>query len=481
MGLRASPQGLKIVDQARRQRNWTKADPQWLKVAYTSEATMRRFWRGEPIKKETFEHICKAVNVHWQEIIEQANVLPADPNFVGREDAINDLKQLITQGAKLILIQGEGGVGKTSLAHYYFCTQGLDLVLKLHMAMERENIISVELAIEEWLRCYFAEEPGREFGITLERLRRKLRHSTQKIGVLIDRLEPALQKGCFLPQHRRYAELLRVLGNSSVNSITLITSREQLSEPAVLVETYRLTGLNYQAWQDFLSNHQVEIDATTTALKEMHHAYGGNAEAMCILANAIRLDFEGNLRAYWLENSHDLLLNPTLENLIEGQFNKLQRDHPQAYQLLCRLGCYRYQEIPTLPQTALSSLLWDITTLQQGRAIQALRDRALIGARDGGYYLHPVMQAKAKERLQGEVRSNVVVDLEEREAKQQPFKEWSLANRAAAQSYLQIYETEKDVPENALKYAFEAIEHFAIIAEFEKCCDILIIANFRRN
>ncbi|MGD1806005.1 hypothetical protein ACP6PL_11275 [Dapis sp. BLCC M126] len=461
MAFRASPQGLGIVERARIRKNWTKAAPQWLEAAYTSEATLRRFWRREPIKQQTFQDICAAVNVNWQEVVEKTKAIAPDSNFVGREKAINDLNQLTAQGAKLILIQGEGGIGKTTLARYYFDTQGFDLLIKLHIAIERENIISVELAIEEWLQYYFESEPGREFGITLDRLRRKLQSSKPKIGILIDRLETALQRGRLISQHRCYAELLRMLGNPSLNCLTLITSREQLWEPAVIVKTYRLAGLSEAAWEEFFCSHQVEID--TAALKEMHHGYAGNAEAMCILANAIRLDFAGNLHAYWQENRHDLLLDPTLENLIEGQFDKLNGDYRQAYQLLCRLGCYRYQEIPTLPKAALLSLLWDVPAPRRERVIKALRDRALIGWDDGGYYLHPVMQAKAKERLKEKISN-------EKEQSQ----EWLLANRVAAQFYLELYEAEKVGSEKSLKYAFEAIEHLAVIKDFEECCNVLL-------
>jgi len=95
-------------------------------------------------------------------------------NFVGREGAIAHLNTRINQGAKVILIQAPGGVGKTTLAQEYLKSQGFDLVLELLMAKEKENITLVESVIEEWLKRDFQEEPGREFGVTLGRLKRQL-------------------------------------------------------------------------------------------------------------------------------------------------------------------------------------------------------------------------------------------------------------------------------------------------------------------
>ncbi|MBP0020960.1 MAG: NACHT domain-containing protein [Cyanobacteria bacterium SBLK] len=395
--MRLSVQGKIIMEQARERLGWTKADLRLIEAVHTAEGTLRRFWDRKSIRSDTFKRICEVVGVDWQEVFEPPPP-PPDPNFVGREEAINDLRQRIDQGAKAILIQGQGGIGKTTLAHHYFETHGFNLVLTLPLPIRQEDIISVELVIEEWLQNDFKQEPGREFGITLDRLRRKLVSSEQKIGVLIDGLEPALQNGCFLPQHCRYAELLRTLTNPTLNAVTLITSREQLSAPGVLVESYCLAGLSKEAWQEYFKHRQIEIDAIV--LREIHCAYGGNAAAMRILANAVGPDFKGNLQAYWQANRHNLLLVRRLNNLIEEQFERLQHDEPQAYQLLCRLGCYRYQEIPTLPRAALLALLWDVQTHHQDRVIRALCDRALIEVRDGRYSLLPVIQTKARERLQ---------------------------------------------------------------------------------
>ncbi|MGB3636590.1 MAG: NB-ARC domain-containing protein, partial [Rivularia sp. (in: cyanobacteria)] len=105
-------------------------------------------------------------------------------NFIGRNDAINRIDDLVNLGSKVIVIQGEGGLGKTTLAQQYLHSQGFDVVLELLMAKETQNITSAQRVVEEWLKHDLAQEPGLEFGVTLGRLKRQL-HS-KRIGILID-------------------------------------------------------------------------------------------------------------------------------------------------------------------------------------------------------------------------------------------------------------------------------------------------------
>jgi type II secretory pathway predicted ATPase ExeA len=49
--------------------------------------------------------------------------IPHPPSFLGRETAIAHLHQLQTQHTKIIVIQGEGGIGKTTLAQHYLQQQ----------------------------------------------------------------------------------------------------------------------------------------------------------------------------------------------------------------------------------------------------------------------------------------------------------------------------------------------------------------------
>ena len=50
----------------------------------------------------------------------------------------------------------------------------------------------------------------------------------------------------------------------------------------------------------------------------------------------VQNQFKGHLSAYWQENRDDLLRHPTLEKLVQHQFNKLRDDNAQAHELLCR-------------------------------------------------------------------------------------------------------------------------------------------------
>ena len=377
-----------------------------------------------------------------------------NPNFVGRESDIAYLNTRVSQGAKVIVIQAPGGVGKTTLAQQYLKTQGFDLVLELLMAKEKENITAVESVIEEWLKQDFQEEPGREFGVTLGRLKRQLQ--TRRVGVLIDNLEPALDKqGKFIEPHRRYVELLRVLADSTVQSVTLITSREPLGE-CVDVANYSLPRLNEQAWQEFFSSRSIDID--DTVLREMHKAYDGNALAMKVLGDPIVRD--GGMAAYWREHKveADLLVELAVENLIKDQFNRLEEIYPEAYRLLCRLGCFRYQDVPTVPTEGLLCLLWDVPEVHRRRLIESLRNRCLMEYQKGEYLLHPVIRAEAIARL----RSS---------------EDWETANYKAAEFWTESVKT-VEIVGDALR-AFEAYYHYLEINNFD--LDSTVIVNQRAN
>lgn len=322
-------------------------------------------------------------------------VIPIKSGFVGRQRAIANLQSLVAQGNKIIVLQGEGGIGKTTLAQKFLASQNLALNLEVLMAKETTNIVAVASVVEEWLQRDLHEDSGKEFGVTLARFKRCLEQ--RPVGILIDNLEPALDKnGRFIPHHRDYLELLRILGDAKVQSTTIITSRDRLCEADLDLEHYRLVGLDLAAWQEYFQGYQLDCGKVLT---QIHQTYGGNAKAMGILCGIVQEDYDGDLTQYWQENGHDPLMETDLTNLVASQFDRLQQLDPQAYKLLCRLGCYRYQDLATVSLEGLLCLLWDVPTKPR-QVIKSLRNRSLLEFAQGQYWLHPMVQAEAKLRLQ---------------------------------------------------------------------------------
>lgn len=375
-----------------------------------------------------------------------------NPYFIGRHQEITDLNSFVQQGAKIILVYGKGGVGKSWLSWEYFTTQNFDLTLEVWMAKETEKITNAKSIVEEWLKRHFQEEPRGDFGVTLELLRQKLRDPNRRVGVLIDNLEPALDKhGRLIPAHRDYVELFRVLADPAGNCVTLITSRERLGESAVTFQDYRLEGLEVSVWKQFFRNRGIETDSNV--LLAIHQAYGGNAKAMHILSGVIQTDWSNDLESYWQANQKNLLIESDLQDLVVSQFNRLQEVDPDAYKLLCRLGCFRYQDVRSIYRDGMICLLWDIPESQRIRVVKSLRDRSLVDFLKGEYWLHPVIRAEARTRLKAS-------------------EDWKTANIKAAEFWTQSVET-IDTTEEAIK-ALEAYYHYVDIAEFELACQVLL-------
>lgn len=396
------------------------------KADISSVDTVSKFLNGKAVKRANFWKLCDLLGIVREQVIKEMSrctssldksvnmvtiaefsdcldVLQSEvlgtgletSNFIGRDSEVGYIHHLTAQGAKCILILGTGGVGKTTLARNYL-KQSFDSYIEFSIAKDRQNIASIANLVEEKLKV-LNEESGREFMISLERL--KCRLQRERIGVLIDNLEPALDRnGQFVEEHRGYIELLRVLTDSSLLSTTLITSREPLKE-SLDIQILILKGLKEMVWKSFFSQQGIKAD--TPVLGEVHKVFGGNALAMKILCTPIKTYYDGDLVAYWREckTESELIVEQVLENLISEQFSRLQSNCPEAYKLLCRMGCFRYQNVPTVPQEGLFSLLWDVTQERHMRLIRFLRDRALIEIDKGEYFLHPMIKTESISRL----------------------------------------------------------------------------------
>ncbi|MBO1056632.1 MAG: tetratricopeptide repeat protein [Dolichospermum sp. JUN01] len=148
------------------------------------------------------------------------------------------------------------------------------------------------------------------------------------------------------------------------------------------------------------------------------------------------------------------MVEPGLKNLVINQFNRLQSLNPNAYKLLCRLGCYRYQDIPQVTEDALLALLWDIPDQQQCiYIIRSLKNLRLFEFAKGKYWLHTVIKEESIKRLKSS-------------------QEWEEVNRKAAEFWRGSVKNIRTMED--AKKAFEAYYHYECIHDFEQAGYIII-------
>ncbi|WP_416669401.1 tetratricopeptide repeat protein [Egbenema bharatensis] len=130
--VKASQTGLVTIDQARRKKDWAKAEPAWYGLATTTKSTLKRFWRGMAIQQDTFAAICEAVGIEdWQSIADfssttaesdtqiEAGFLPstyAQSTWVERSEVTATLLDKLRSPCRLLVLNGMTGIGKTALA-----------------------------------------------------------------------------------------------------------------------------------------------------------------------------------------------------------------------------------------------------------------------------------------------------------------------------------------------------------------------------
>ena len=436
--LRASEEGLKIIDMVRRNLGWNKADELWCQAALTSKATLKRFWTQQPIRRETFIHICKAVGVkNWQDIVAReiqepellsaaiADIpqegptdrtfplpenLPPIRNWVQRTKEIDILKTtIVNSDITAILIVGLPGIGKTTLISQlirqlhtektpFTCAAWQSLESATGKAPPFDRIIDSLLFTLSNGDLTTAVNPQNDYFKKTENLLKILRE--KPCLLVFDRAETVLKAGeakvagYFADDCAEYAWLFKQLLETEHQSKIIFTSRESLAElPPTVTREIQLNGLDRDATVALLQSFN--LTANPEELAEMGDRYSGHPKALQLVAALIRDDteFQGNVGIFL--HQRDWLLIRDIERAIDEMIASLG-DGEQT--CLSQISVYQTSEYP-LSFAGISAQLPEVSKYElKENIIQALKRRQLLyyDRRLKSYQLHPLVREKGE-------------------------------------------------------------------------------------
>ena len=495
VSISACEDGLKIIDAARRKKGWTKYEETWFHSATTSEATLKRFWRGTSISQETFIAICKQVGVdNWESIVTPppaANQTPPalsvynPETWVGRSTIIDELLPKLQDKTRLFWIIGIPGIGKTTLGECLASRawesnptfqwvylevlegQGADF-----------TTVAADLLAKLGDRDFDPQERNDPKRLT-DRLVRKLQSSFY--WVQLDSLERLLnpEQGSAFADTYWVTFLQRCLTEQDFASRLVLTAQALPSVLGEFRDRYPnaweakiLAGLSANEPQnehlEFFRKHGVAVDEENQAiLSKLGQVYEGHALVLQVMSGEIQADFAGDAARYWAVNQQEFEqvarsldakrldeteYNDELDRRVRDRVKKsLQQLPPDAQDLLFRSSVY----CRPVPKKFWLAMIDDRLVNRQKEAYRVLSDRSLIEKESTDIRQHNLIRAIAYDLLKANIPT------------------WHAVECQAAHLWFTAYKPVPDAPNlDTVRGYLEAFDHYCEAGAWDTASEI---------
>lgn len=415
MALKASTQGLEIVDKARKKKGWTKTVTMaWWETALTSQATLRRFWRKIPIEQDSFINICHAVGIsNWQDIVDRITdkegesleisyqedwgEAPQLSTFYGRTEELTQLQEwIVNDRCRLVAFLGMGGIGKTALSVMLAdkIQHNFDYLIwrSLRYSTSVKDLIT---QIVNFLSNRKIEDLPTDFNSAVSQLLEYLK--SHRCLVILDGAEAIISHGetteFYKEGYENWGELIKRLGQQRHKSTVIFTSREQfneilfLEEETPLVRSLLLSNLDKAA--------AFEIFKSKGLLDESHwerllQIYRGNPLFLKLISGYIKNSFSGKVS--------DFL---KLETIFIGDIQPVLDASWQRLSILQKKVMFQLATNPGTLETI--KLNQSVSTSEILESLQALQRRSLIERQLEGdeviYGLQPIVKKYVVKQL----------------------------------------------------------------------------------
>ncbi|MEC4816302.1 MAG: NB-ARC domain-containing protein [Scytonema sp. PMC 1069.18] len=353
--LKASARGLEIVDRARKKKGWTKKAPIWCQTALTAEATLKRFWSGHRINRETFIKICEAVDIsNWQEIADMGALTdvyavpkqdwgeaPDVCGFFGRGEELSQLEEWIVNdnNCRVVALYGIAGIGKTYLVKTLTSHIHDEFDYLFWRSLRQVPLVENILA-DLWQFFY----PDREFDIsqsfneTVSELIQFLRNN--RCLIVLDDFDAVLQSGdrtgSYLEGYEGYGELLKRLAETSTKSCLVLIGREKPREIAAKerkaspVRSHQLLGLQLSEAGEILLAKDLIFDKDDW--EQLINIYRGHPLALQVVSSIIQELYDCSVTAFLKQKT---IFLGDINLLLSQQFKRLSNLEKEVIYWIC--------------------------------------------------------------------------------------------------------------------------------------------------